>query len=412
MIWYSCMNHPKLRPVEAFPVQNGLYCMRDPLGFSAEYLFIEPIALFICTLFDGTHSSRDIQQIVKETYGIVVREDMIDGLIHQLDSCLFLENGHFYKKREMIITDFKKQKRRSAIHAGGAYESDPEKCREQLDSFFVSEKGPGLPDSSSPSGKLCGLVAPHIDLHRGGICFAHSYAELARENRADIFIILGIAHSPTRKSYVLTDKDFETPLGTLLLNRDIAGAIKSKCTHDFYVDEYVHKNEHSIEFQALFLKYLYPNRDITMVPVLCSSMYESIINGTSPYEDNEVREFVDILKTIIQEYRERICLIAGVDFSHVGKRFGTEINLSAGAQGTLEKTDQAYLESILLGDAENFIKLIAKEQNKTNVCGVPALYTLLKVLEPKVSKYLGYDQAVDEVEDSIVSFAGAAFYRE
>jgi AmmeMemoRadiSam system protein B len=407
----SIMGYPKLRVVEIFPVENGLICIRDPQRFSDKILVLGPEAVFICSLFDGKHSILDIQEEFTRKFGVMLFSDKIKEIINQLDTCLFLENQHFYKVKEKVISDFKSLKVRRAAHAGAAYEAEPEKLKKQLSALFTQSEGPGAPDVSSPSGRLSGLIAPHIDLNRGGLCFAHSYAELARESKADTFIILGIAHSSAVNTYVLTDKDFHTPLGTVPYNRDIMDKLKKLCKHDFYTDEYLHKNEHSVEFQVLFLKFLYPEKDITIVPVLCSFMYDSMTSGISPYDDNQIKEFIDALRTIAGEYSEKLCVIAGVDLSHIGRRFGQNITITPEVTGGLKETDSSYLDIILKGDAEGFIKQIYKNQDNTNICGVPAIYTLLKLIMQKESKQLMYDQAVDNQNHSIVSFAGAAFYR-
>ncbi|MBN2533912.1 MAG: AmmeMemoRadiSam system protein B [Spirochaetales bacterium] len=406
------MDYPKLRLIEAFPVENGLLCIRDPEGFSDKILVLEPEAVFVVSLFDGNHSILDIQEEFTHKYGVLLFSDKIKEIADQLDICLFLENQRFYEAKEKVISNFKSRTVRLASHAGTAYEANPEKLKEQLASLFIHKDGPGLPDTSSPSGRLSGLIAPHIDLNRGGLCFARSYAELARESKAETFIILGIAHSPAAKIYVLTDKDFDTPLGTVPLNREITDKLRKTCKTNFYIDEFLHKNEHSVEFQVLFLKYLYPEKDITMVPVLCSFMQESISRETSPYDDEQVREFIDALKDIMSEYGEKLCIIAGVDMSHIGRRFGQNITINPEVTAGLESSDKAYLDIILSGDAEEFMKAVYKEKDRTNICGIPAIYTLLKLIEQKESKKLMYDQAVDNNNHSIVSFAGAAFYRE
>jgi MEMO1 family protein len=405
------MEYPKLRPVEAFPVKDGFVCIRDPQGFSEKILVLGPEAVFICGLFDGMHTIPEIQEKFSRQFGVTLFSDKIKEIIHQLDTCLFLENQHFFEIKERVILEFKSLKVRQAAHAGTAYEAEPDTLKEQLHALFTHKDGPGLPDSSSPTGKLSGLIAPHIDLSRGGICFAHSYAELARESMADTFIILGIAHSAAVKTYILTAKDFQTPLGPVPLNRNIIDKLEKKCRNDFYTDEYLHKSEHSVEFQALFLRYLYPDKNITMVPVLCSADYESMTKGISPYTVEQVKEFIDTLKQIISEYGEKICVIAGVDLSHIGMRFGQNITITPEVTAELKETDKSYLDIILHGNAEGFMERIYKNKNSTNICGVPAIYTLLKLITQKESKELMYDQAVDGQNNSVVSFAGVAFYR-
>lgn len=405
------MDNSKLRPIDVFPIENGLYCFKDPLGFSDKMIVLGPEALFVCTLLDGTHSLAAIKERFIQTYGVSLSIEKIKEILMQLDTCLFLENDRFFKVKAKMISDFKAQKVRYAFHSGTAYESDPVTLKKHLDFLFLQNKVHEFPDSSVPSGRLCGLIAPHIDLHRGGACFVQSYRELARESKADTFIILGIAHTAAEKAYVLTDKDFQTPLGTVSINKGIMDTLRKTCKHNFFTDEYIHKIEHSVEFQVLFLQYLYPEREISIVPVLCSMIQASHMKEVSPYNNNQVMEFIDTLKRIVAEYGEKVCVIAGVDLSHIGRRFGQDISITPKIIKDLEKSDQIYLDVILRGDAEGFIKRIHSEDDKTNICGIPAIYTLLKIIELKGSRHLKYDQAIDNENHSIVSFAGAGFYR-
>ena len=282
----------------------------------------------------------------------------------------------------------------------------------QLEGFFTGPQGPGSVESGAATGKLVGLVAPHIDLQRGGQCFGWSYAELARESRATTYVILGIAHTETQKCYALTTKDFETPLGTLPADKEFIAELAASCSHDFFIDEFLHRSEHSIEFQALFLKQLYCDRnDIRIVPVLCATP-SRILLGQSSYRDSEeVNEFAAALKKLIDDRGENVCCIAGVDLSHVGRRFGQDIALSGSFIKQVEADDRSLLQHVIDRDADAFLETIERDNNRNNVCGVPAIYTLLRVLQPKSAKLLKYDQAVDEETQSLVSFAGAAFYR-
>ena len=59
---------------------------------------------------------------------------------------------------------------------------------------------------------------------------------------------------------------------------------------------------------------------------------------------------------------------------------------------------------------EAFFESIRTEKDRRNVCGVPGIYALLKVLGPTRGELLRYEKAVDEAADSVVTFAGAAFY--
>ena len=350
---------PKLRPLEAFPVKDNLIGLRDPLGFSEQVLLLSPNVFFICTLFDGKHTVIDMQAEYTRRFGDLIFSDKINEIIDQLDNCLFMQNPHFEEEREKAISTFKSSPVRSATHAGSAYEADGDSLEAQLDSFFLPPDGPGTLSGGNspnrpkplsgqnPSGALVGLMVPHIDLRRGGNCFAWSYAALAAHCTARTFVILGIAHTETEKCFALTLKDFETPLGTVRTDTDFASRLSERCASDFFVDEYIHRREHSVEFQAVFLRYLFPERpspgrsspkrpspgwsDIRIVPVLCSMPSRLMQSQSSLGDFDEVQEFTTALKDLVGESNGEVCCIAGVDLSHVGRRFGQEFVLHVAA---------------------------------------------------------------------------------
>ncbi len=58
---------------------------------------------------------------------------------------------------------------------------------------------------------------------------------------------------------------------------DFIDRMSSHYRGDLFADELLHRNEHSIEFQALFLKWALGNRDFTVVPILVSSFHEMVL---------------------------------------------------------------------------------------------------------------------------------------
>jgi AmmeMemoRadiSam system protein B len=65
-----------------------------------------------------------------------------------------------------------------------------------------------------------------------------------------------------------------------------------------------------------------------------------------------------------------------------------------------------YAENL---DAEGFHNSIQKDNNSRKICGYPAIYTMLNVIEASEGKLLKYSQYKDQT-NSTVSFASMAFY--
>jgi AmmeMemoRadiSam system protein B len=126
----------------------------------------------------------------------------------------------------------------------------------------------------------------------------------------------------------------------------------------------------------------------------------------------EVEQFITSLASAIEKRGDDVCIIAGVDLSHLGKRFGQDISINDEFLEWMEKEDRRMLTPVLEADADAFFSSIRSEEDKRNVCGVPAIYTLLKLLESHTvkSELLCYDMAVDDATQSVVSFAGISFF--
>jgi hypothetical protein len=254
-------------------------------------------------------------------------------------------------------------------------------------------------------------VAPHIDFQRGGFCYAFAHREIWERNSSRCFIIFGTAHAAMEQPFCLTRKDFVTPLGTLNVDKDLIDAIQSRCPDDLFKDEGVHRSEHSIEFQCIFLRYLYPEPNpLKIVPILSGSFQEAIEKGISPMEIKRIRQFIEALRGAISSLGGRVCYIASADLSHIGLQFGDREGIRKYDLRILKEEDQEMLGYAERMDGEGFFSLIMRERNRRRICGLPAIYTMLKALEAKEGRLLKYGQAFTPETQSVVSFASLAFY--
>jgi AmmeMemoRadiSam system protein B len=179
---------------------------------------------------------------------------------------------------------------------------------------------------------------------------------------------------------------------------------------DVFADEFAHKEEHAIEFQAVFLKYLYPDQDIPFVPILCGSFHEMVEKQKMPQTAPVVSEFVQGLKEVLNVSGKRVCLIAGVDLSHVGQHFGDADVLTDGFVADVERVDQALIKKAGAMDADGYFDVVIQECDRTRVCGTSSIYTMLQVMDAKRGELLNYDHIVDQDTQQMVSFVSMAFY--
>ena len=384
--------------------------LRDPEGFCKEGIGVSIPAFQLIVLMDGSLSVDALCEAYQERTGLTIERGQVDDLLRSLDDALLLDSERFRLHREERIQDYKVSNVRPAAHAGASYPDDPTELRQLIDGFFKDPAGPGLP--GPPNGAVVnGLVAPHVDFGRGGPAFAWAYRQLAEAAKADVYVVLGTGHQ-SRSLYTTSRKTFETPFGPLEADEKLIDAIEARTTADLFVDEYAHKSEHSIEFQAVFLKYLFPEDDITFVPILCGSFHEAVVAEASPVDLPGVGEMVDALREAIEADDRAITLISGVDFSHVGPQFGDEEVLDDDFVARVESADQELIEAAKGGDPEAFFACIRGEGDRNRVCGTSSIYTMLKVLDGADGQLLKYDHAIDDERHSMVSFASMSFHKD
>lgn len=388
-----------------------MLCLQDPQNISEKALFLSPPLYFIISLFDGQHSLLDIQTEYMRRFGEFLYTEKLEEIITQLEEAFFLEGERFQEALRQKEEDFKRAPLREAMFAGKSYEGNPEKLRVQLERYFTGVEGPGALGEKSGGGGLKGVVAPHIDFQRGGYCYAFAHREIWEKNSSHCFIIFGTAHTSMDNPFCMTRKDFVTPLGTLNGDRELVEAIQSRCPYDLFRDEGVQRSEHSIEFQCVFLRYLYPEPiPLRVVPILSGSFHEVIEQGISPMAFKSIHQFIHALKEAVSSMGREVCYIASADLSHMGLQFGDREGMNEYGLRILSQQDQEMLEYVERVDEEGFFSSVAREKDRRKICGLPAIYAMLKTLEPKEGKLLKYGQAFTPETQSAVTFASLAFY--
>ena len=412
---------PRLRAVEAFPVEHeGRSCiaLRDPAGYTDAIVLLHGPLLEIVSLFDGGHTVADIQAAVMRRHGQLVERRQIAEIAEALDQQGFLDSPGFADRRAVIDGAFLASPTRPATHAGGAYAGEPGELRAMLDGFFAPPDGPGSIDGGrtaepegrgqSPAPEVRGVIAPHIDFHRGGAAYAWAYRELAERSRADLFVILGTCHAGMEHPFALTRKDYASPLGDVPVDRDFVDALAKRARQDCFGSELAHRVEHSIELQAVFLRHLYADRrDVSIVPVLASFAHEAMHRGQRPDDDPRVPRFLEALAETMAAGRRRVALIAGADLAHVGPRFGDPEPVGAPELARIEREDVAMLESVAAGDPQAFFESVASDGDRRRICGYSPIYAFLRSLGGAIGSVKRYGQWPDP--NGVVSFASVVF---
>mgnify|MGYP006425048425 CR=1 FL=1 len=403
--------YPRARhDLEFFPVhQDGqeFILVRDHLGLSPEGTALGiPLYQFM-TLLDGSRSISDLQTIfMRQQGGVFVGSEEILGLLNNLDATYLLDSEAFQSAKGEIVADFTNKRVRPASHSGKSYPDTPVELRARLNEIMADPVA--LPaDASFPSGKIQALVAPHIDLNVGYKSYAQAYGMLQDATPTRV-VVLGMGHQLEEDLFSLTDKDFETPLGIIKSDGEAVYRLKLAGRGMVAPNDFIHRSEHSIEFQLIFLQHVLEQKNFTIVPILCGSLQEGLSAYTRQAFVETAGPFLETLKGILAEPGHDTLLVAGVDFSHTGPKFGHEVTARA-LENRSREHDQNLLKHLSGMNADHFWKESERVRDQYHVCGFSALACLLEVLPECRGTVLDYEIWHEAPTQSAVSFASVVF---
>jgi hypothetical protein len=408
------MDKPRIRAVEAFPVeQQGqtFILLRDPAGIAPEPILIGMGAYFLITQMDGTNERLDLQAAFARRFGEILPSEQIQQLIEALDRAFFLDSARYTERVSAVAEEFARNPERPPALAGLAYEKDPIQLRQEIAAFFRRPGAPSeIPTPCSDEAGLSGLISPHIDPRRGGAAYAHAYAQLLTRERPELVIVLGTSHYGLGPQlFAATRKDYVTPLGVVRTDHELVGRLAGRYKDgDLFEQELLHRNEHSIEFQALFLAWALGTFGYQVLPILVGSFHEMVLSGETPAYDPRVGGFIEALRAELEAESRRVLIIAGVDFAHVGKKFGDSFSADEKVAQWVKQEDLALIENIKRGDPDGFFADIVKDRDARKICGLSPMYTQLELLRDHPARLLMHDIAMEPQTESAVSFASLA----
>lgn len=387
---------PILRQVDLIPGQyegKPVIFLRDPVGFVEEMIALPAQLLSLLILMDGEHDLRDLQAEATKRFGSLIPLEEIINLVQFLDERGFMWSKNFEEIKARAYEAWFQQRLRPMAHAGTGYPLEREEAKNFLEEIFKLSSV-----NSKEVPRI--LVVPHLDIKSGARAYAEGYKRFQVPSGARI-VIFGVGHYLDYPYSVLT-KDVATPFG--IIRNDRGGLLYLANTKkvELFPDHIVHKLEHSIEFQTLFLSYL-KGEEVVILPFLIGS-HRLIFENKS---------LVEILvSSLIELMDENSYLILGIDFCHIGLRYGDSLPVDETmAQKALE-ADKTLLELSFEGKVDELEKFILHKENM-KICGASSLYLLSLLIQKGAFKGRGdifYQEVVPFGEGSAVSVASAGYF--
>lgn len=182
---------------------------------------------------------------------------------------------------------------RNPAVAGAFYPDNKKVLLSQLDGLF---------SKASEKHESEMVISPHAGYVYSGRTAAHAIASLKPFQR---FIILGPNHYLRGPAFsVMGHGSWETPLGSVMIDRELAAALKAKCGL-LEEDSAAHEKEHSIEVQLPFLQHRF--RKLMFVPIC-------VMN--TDYDMGFLKSCESLGHAVALAAKAGVGVIASSDFSH------------------------------------------------------------------------------------------------
>ncbi len=384
--------------------EQDVIVVRDPLGIATPNTALTAQVAPYLPLFNGSSTIGDLQIVMMKHHGgsLVLRTEA-ERIVEDLSRLGILQTEEYREAKERIVREFSESPERAAALAGSSYPADRKELTTLLDRILTLPAAPADPLPGTP----CALAAPHIDLRVAERTYGAAYRSI-RSLSPSAILLLGTGHALGENRYCVTDKTFTTPLGRVRSDRESIARIREAAGEALAPDDFAHRNEHSLEFQVLFLQRLFPMEEIPILPVLCGQMEDLFGKVRSPLEAPGLASFVRAVSAWLSEPPERKLVVAGVDFSHVGPKFG-DPHTGRSLEPDFRAYDREILDALAAGDPSAFFQAGARARNQHRICGFSALWTLLAVLPKIRGTILDYEVWHEDPTRSAVSFAAMAF---
>lgn len=285
----------------------------------------------------------------------------------------------------LLITPFSfAEETKKADLAGTWYPSSSKRLTAMLEGYINNAKLDKVPPN------IVAIIAPHAGYIYSGPVAAYAFKAVSNLD-IDTVIVVGFSHRRYYDAISVYDRGiFETPLGHLKVDRELAKRLI--LSHEkLYFDTASFTNENSIEMELPFIRYIFQDKDIKIVPIAM---------GVQSYENAKVlgNSLYEILKD-----KDKYLLIASTDMSHY-HTYGEANTIDGLAIETLKKFDPKEL----------FDKASLR---KCEFCGVGAVIATMiaaKKLGADSIEVLKYANSGDTAgrKDNVVGYLSAAMYKK
>ncbi|MCD6453753.1 MAG: AmmeMemoRadiSam system protein B [Candidatus Aminicenantes bacterium] len=229
-----------------------------------------------------------------------------------------------------------------------------------------------------------GVMVPHAGYIYSGHVAAVVYSSIYAP---EVAIIMGPNHTGLgTKASILTEGEWETPLGIVKIDEYLASSIL-KGSSVLEEDYLAHLKEHSVEVQVPFLQYLNPS--IKIVPIVLA-----------PLGIDEITDISTAISQAVNSYPGKVLVVASSDMSHYVPSY------------VAKEKDMKALERIVALDWKGLLRTVF--ENDISMCGyIPTAIMIDASLKlgAERAELLSYSNSGEvSGEEPVVGYAGVVIY--
>jgi AmmeMemoRadiSam system protein B/AmmeMemoRadiSam system protein A len=210
---------------------------------------------------------------------------------------------------------------RNPAVAGTFYPGDKAELVEKVDGYLANAQKADI------NGRIIALVVPHAGYEYSGQVAAYSFKQLEGIDFKKIIIVSPSHYTGFDGISVYNKGSFETPLGKVIVDKELADRLMAKNKRFIFYPE-AHLKEHAIEVELPFLQRVYKDEDFKIVPVIMGSPAVS-----------DIKILSDALYDVMDK---DTVLIISVDLSHY-YTYDKAVQLDTSGLSAIEKLDSGWL---------------------------------------------------------------------
>lgn len=387
---------PHVRPFQPVGVERDKQVgvgLRDPMNLTGRMMVVPPQALGLVHSLQGEHTVQQISDATK------IPLEQLSQLVANLDESGLLWGPTFDRlEREAM----------ERTRAAGAFPASGSKFAGDTRDTAAAKIGSLLADAEDAElgAGVLGIIAPHLDLERGGANYAAAYKVAAGAPRPDRVVVLGTNHFGLGDGVVATRLGQDSPFGIVPTDAALADLLGRELGDRLFKDEADFLGEHSVQFHIPWIAHTLPG-----VPVFAALVPDPM---RAMIADDGARasfsEFRSALRDAIGALAGRTLVVASADLSHVGPAFGDTGPVGVQVRKQVEEIDRGLLAEYASGDVEAFIQSVRGAGNATRWCSVGNMAAALFATggSPELIQYGQSPESLDPQGTALITSAAMA----